>query len=156
MDFESILNQWDKRPKEKKKPAARKKVRKEAPAHSMDDLLDFYPPDEDLNKKHTVYEPTIRQKRRNYRRMKHQDVIDLHGLTARDAESELKYYIEKCKRRGILKVLIIHGKGLHSRGESVLRETVARFLEKSPLVGETGHPSEKDGGLGATWAIIKP
>ena len=40
-------------------------------------------------------------------------------------------------------------------GEAVLRDWVRQALAESPFIGETGHPSEKEGGAGATWAVIK-
>ncbi len=156
MSFEDILNQWDK-DKGSVKKSIKKNVKKNPKKEdkTMSSFLDMYPPDSGLVK--TVIEkPTQRQKRRNYRRMKPQEVLDLHGFSLVSAKVELEDFIKRCKRRRIEKILIIHGKGLHSPdGEAVLRDCVKNELMDSMLIGEIGQPSEKEGGAGATWCIIK-
>lgn len=152
MDFEDILNSWD----SKKKFIQRPKVNKKAQSKSdMSSYIDLYPYDEDF-KKDINDKPTPRQKRRNYRRMKPQEVLDLHGYNVVSAKVELDDFIKRCRKRKIEKILIIHGKGLHSpEGEAVLRSAVKHELAASPYIGEIGHPSEKEGGVGATWAIVR-
>ena len=41
--------------------------------------------------------------------------LDLHGLTRDEAWERLDMFITECKRRGLRKVLLIHGKGNHSQ-----------------------------------------
>ncbi|OQY37828.1 MAG: hypothetical protein B6229_07515 [Spirochaetaceae bacterium 4572_7] len=121
----------------------------------MDSFLDMYPPNDDSCLEE-VEKPTVRQKRRNYRRMAPQERLDLHGFSIVSAIIELEDFIARCKRRKIEKFLVIHGKGLHSpNGDAILRDSVRNYLHDSPIIGEIGHPSEKEGGAGATWAIIK-
>ena len=115
----------------------------------------MYPPDE-LSGEPEPEKATSKQKRRNYRRMKPQETIDLHGFSLLSARIELEDFLKKCLRRRLEKVLIIHGKGLHSpEGEAVLRTCIRNELKSLSFIGEIGHPSEKEGGAGATWAIIK-
>ncbi|MGL1892342.1 MAG: Smr/MutS family protein [Spirochaetaceae bacterium] len=156
MDFEDILNQWDKDLKsnpKKKKVSIKKENKVEKP--QMSSFLDMYPPDENLAEGEP-YKPTQRQKRRNYRRMKPQEVLDLHGFRLVSAIVELEDFLSRCRKRKLEKVLIIHGKGLHSpEGEAVLRNGIRGELKSLNYIGEIGHPSEKEGGAGATWAIIK-
>ncbi len=95
---------------------------------------------------------------RNYLiNMKAQARIDLHGLHQDQAEEKLNYFICDCKKRGIQKILIIHGKGIHTHGsDPVLGELVRKFIEHDPRCGTSGHPkSKQEGGTGATWVILK-
>ena len=153
MSFEDILNQWDENLNINKKRKIVENVKKED--HSMSSFIDLYPPD--IEQAEGVKEElTIRQKKRNYRRMKPQKILDLHGFTLLAAEIELDDFLKKCKKKHIEKILIIHGKGLHSKdGEAVLRIWLRNELKSNDLIGEIGHPSEKEGGAGATWAILK-
>ena len=84
--------------------------------------------------------------------------IDLHGLTRDEAWERLDTFIGDCSRRGIQKVLIVHGKGHHSKEQSdvsVLSAMVRTFVELDRRLGASGHPDKKLGGSGATWVIIK-
>ena len=81
--------------------------------------------------------------------------IDLHGLTAEEASVRLNQFVGECYKRGIRKILIIHGKGNHSEDMPVLAGMVRSFIERDYRLGESGHPDKKDGGKGATWVIIR-
>lgn len=84
--------------------------------------------------------------------------IDLHGLTRDEAWERLDAFIGDCSRRGIQKVLIVHGKGHHSKERadvSVLSSMVRTFVELDRRLGASGHPDRRLGGDGATWVIIK-
>ncbi len=88
--------------------------------------------------------------------LKPEAVIDLHGLTREEAEEQLNIFIGDCKRRGLKKVLIIHGKGNHSTGsDSILGPMVRLFIENDSRLGTSGHPDRNHGGNGATWVLIK-
>lgn len=84
-----------------------------------------------------------------------QATLDLHGMTARDAERELARFLSASASRGLEKVLVIHGKGHHSQGVQVLGDLVRRVLEASPVAGRFGHPGRDAGGSGATWVILR-
>lgn len=83
--------------------------------------------------------------------------LDLHGLHQDQARESLDRFITDCKARGLRKVLIIHGKGIHSHGsDPVLGELVRRFIEHDKRCGASGHPKTKaEGGSGATWVLLK-
>ncbi|MDR2793272.1 MAG: Smr/MutS family protein [Treponema sp.] len=81
--------------------------------------------------------------------------IDLHNLTQDRAWEALESFFQECSVQELEKVLIIHGKGNHSDGESVLKHLVQKFIEKNPLAGESGHNPAKTGGSGVTWVILK-
>lgn len=154
MGFEDILKEWELNGNSKKAPQ-RIKTRKVEQRDTMDSFLNLYPPGEGSGEI-PPSKPTLRQKRRNYRRMKPQEVLDLHGFSLVSAAIELEDFLSRCRKRKIEKVLIIHGKGLHSpEGEAVLRNSIRNELSLLAFIGEIGHPSEREGGAGATWAIIK-
>ena len=95
---------------------------------------------------------------RNYLlNMKPEARLDLHGLTQAQAQEKLDYFITDCLRRGIRKVIIIHGKGIHTTGtDPVLGSFVRKFIERDKRCGMSGHPKTKqEGGTGATWVILK-
>lgn len=102
-------------------------------------------------------EQRIRQTDHNYlRSMKIEASIDLHGLHQDEAEGRLNSFIADCKRRGLKKILIVHGKGIHSNGtDPVLGELVRKYIEHDKRLGMSGHPDRNMGGNGATWVIIK-
>ena len=99
-----------------------------------------------------------REKDRNYLiSMTPEARIDLHGLHQDEAYERLNNFIADCKARGLRKVLIVHGKGIHTHGsDPVLGELVRKFIEQDKRCGTSGHPKTKyEGGSGATWVIIK-
>jgi DNA-nicking Smr family endonuclease len=82
-------------------------------------------------------------------------VIDLHGYTASDAENALELFFDRSYREGCEKILIVHGKGNHSNGDAVLKETVRKFIEACPYAGKSGQNPGAEGGSGATWVLLK-
>ncbi|MBP3709844.1 MAG: Smr/MutS family protein [Treponema sp.] len=82
--------------------------------------------------------------------------VDLHGLTRDEAWNKLVNFTGDCMHRGVRKVLIIHGKGIHTTGsDPVLGEVVRRFIESDKRCGASGHPNKRLGGNGATWVLLK-
>lgn len=98
---------------------------------------------------------SVANKRFLLRKLSPEAEIDLHGRTIDESEYLLSEFIKRSSRRGLRKVLIIHGKGKHSKSGSVLGVWVKHYLESSSICGETGHPDKRDGGTGATWVILK-
>lgn len=54
--------------------------------------------------------------------------LDLHLFRPRDVKDLVPTYLDECRKRGILDVRIIHGKGT-----GALRETVHAILRRSPF-----------------------
>ena len=83
--------------------------------------------------------------------------LDLHGLHQDEAEARLDTFIADCVHRGLKKVIIVHGKGIHTTGtDPVLGELVRKFIERDKRCGMSGHPKTKyEGGSGATWVVLK-
>ena len=187
MDMGDILNQWDKmQASDKKKETAKAKAQvshKKANAPTLEEkamaaekkfedqmevdnsrkvnIMEMW-----LRRYGTVDKDKIAEEQaersqfydRNYLiNLKPEARLDLHGLHQNEAEQSLDRFITDCKLRGLHKVLIIHGKGIHSHGsDPVLGELVRRFIEHDKRCGASGHPKTKaEGGSGATWVILK-
>ena len=140
MDFGDILDAWEKK---------RGRIRSEEP-QAMNELISRYPPDKDTSRQDTPEGPT-----RDIESMEPQAVLDLHGMSSREAEQALERFIYDARSRALSKVLIVHGKGNHSQGEPVLQGVVRRYLEKCPYTGAFASAKRKHGGRGATWVVIR-
>jgi DNA-nicking Smr family endonuclease len=102
------------------------------------------------------YEQRKMESRAYIKEMRPEAHIDLHGLTRDEAWTRLDSFVGECSRRGVRKILIIHGKGNHSAGsDPVLGEMVRTFIEGDRRLGASGHPNRNQGGNGATWVLIK-
>ncbi len=79
--------------------------------------------------------------------------LDLHGLRENVVEDRLARWLRESHKKGSRRVLVIHGKGLHSAdGVAVLREAVLRVLQASiatPLVLAFASAPAAMGGTGA-------
>ncbi len=90
------------------------------------------------------------------KRMSPQRSLDLHGYTAEEAKVFVLDFLKTSYHSGLFKVMIIHGKGYHSKdGKPVLQKVVYECLDSSPYAGKRGVPSPKHGGTGAVWVAIK-
>jgi DNA-nicking Smr family endonuclease len=151
MDFGDILDEWDKI-KGKREESQTSHGEKEASAPG--DWLDAKGEGDGNSREHEA-EDRSREARR-LAALKPQAVLDLHGMTAERAESAIAAFIDGSAREGLEKVLVIHGKGLHSEGgQGVLKKTARRALESHPLAGRIGEASRFDGGSGALWVLIR-
>jgi len=96
------------------------------------------------------------QERRSRLKNKKPDAqLDIHGLTRDEAWQALEVFFDASKGNGLEKVLIIHGKGNHSKGEVILKRIVTDFIEHCPFAGESGRGKAAAGGEGATWVLLK-
>src|SRR2546426_271053 len=78
-------------------------------------------------------------------------VLDLHTFRPQEIKDLVPTYLEACRQRGILRVRIIHGKGIGQ-----LRQTVHSILSKLPEVASFALASEHFGGWGATIVHLHP
>jgi len=81
--------------------------------------------------------------------------IDLHGMTVPDAIASLELFFSRAEVSAWRKVLIVHGKGIHSKDGPILIDTVRRWLERRPSAGRSGPADAELGGGGATWVLLK-
>jgi dsDNA-specific endonuclease/ATPase MutS2 len=68
--------------------------------------------------------------------------LDLHTFSPKDVKTLVPDYLDECRKRGILQVRIIHGKGT-----GALRKTVHAALDRHPTVASYRH----EGGSGGSW-----
>jgi len=127
MSFEDIFNKWEQNNKviDKDKDAEEQRV------------------------------PAPGANRRRLLHVKPDDVIDIHGFTGERAWLAMDAFFNKARDLGYKKLRIIHGKGNHSSGKSVLSSTVRDFIEQCPFAGENGFEKSENGGSGATWVLLK-
>ena len=78
-------------------------------------------------------------------------VLDLHTFKPIDVKELVPEYLLECQKLGILRVRIIHGKGVGN-----LRRTVHSLLEKNPSVESFNLANEHFGGWGATIVHLRP
>ncbi len=119
----------------------------------MEEFLDRYPPPTDFDK--DAGASRGHQKRMSPKKMRIEATIDLHGMTRDEARDALDVFVTQALQNDIRKVLIVHGKGNHPASEGVIKEMVLRYLERNPSIGATGTPGVREGGSGATWALIR-
>ena len=82
--------------------------------------------------------------------------LDLHGLTAAQAERRLSGFIDSAVRQGSRCVLVITGKGVEGNG--VLRRLVPQWLKSPPLapfVLAISAARPGDGGDGALYVLLR-
>ncbi len=76
--------------------------------------------------------------------------LDLHTFRPEEVQDVVRDYIGECRKRGILQVRIIHGKGV-----GTLREIVHATLSRMPEVESFRLAGEEGGGWGATIAVLR-
>jgi DNA-nicking Smr family endonuclease len=87
-----------------------------------------------------------------------QQVIDLHGLSALEGKDEFRTLIAEAVQRRIRCVKIIHGRGLKSRNQPVLKEKlkewIVRAMHRRWIVAFCS-AKMADGGPGATIILLR-
>jgi DNA-nicking Smr family endonuclease len=76
--------------------------------------------------------------------------LDLHAFAPRDAASVVGDYLVECRRRGILRVRIAHG-----RGRGVQRALVRALLRRLDFVDDAFDAPPAAGGWGATLVVLR-
>lgn len=184
MDFGDILGEWDKQQKDSSRPKKTSQVsHKKANAPTAEEkaaMKQGYTAEQVMNEESKVkinpmemwlrrygtvdkdaeadeYTENNKMHDRAYLKEMRPDArIDLHGLTRDDAWAKLDSFVGDCVKRDFVKIMIVHGKGLHTTGsDPVLGPMVRSFIEQDKRLGTSGHPDKNYGGAGATWVIIK-
>ncbi len=94
--------------------------------------------------------------------------IDLHGLSLHDANKTIKRFIKDSFLESVSKIIVVTGKGLHSKNEkdpyvskdlSILKYSVPEFISKNKdlmkIIYEIKDAEIKDGGGGAFYIFLK-
>jgi DNA-nicking Smr family endonuclease len=119
-----------------------------------DPRLDIQPGDSLHFRRQGVPETVLRRLRRGDYRIESE--IDLHGLTAVEADAHLWQFLDAAAARRLKCLRIVHGKGLRSgpRGP-VLKIAVNRLLRSTELVLAFTSAAMRDGGTGATLVLLR-
>jgi DNA-nicking Smr family endonuclease len=84
------------------------------------------------------------------------DRLDLHGMTAAEACTDVARFVENSRHKRRRCVCIVHGRGLHSKDQvSVLKTRVRASLESNPLVLACTDAPPSDGGAGAVYVLLR-
>jgi DNA-nicking Smr family endonuclease len=88
-----------------------------------------------------------------------QTFVDLHGLLVKEAEEVFEKFLKWAVTTGKTGVLIVHGRGLSSPFEPVLKKKVVEWLTRGPWrkwVAAYCSARICDGGAGATYVLLRP
>lgn len=88
-----------------------------------------------------------------------QAFVDLHGLIVDDAKEVFEKFLKWAVTTGKTGVLIVHGRGLSSPFEPVLKRKVVEWLTRGPWrkwVAAYSSARICDGGAGATYVLLRP
>ena len=94
--------------------------------------------------------------------------IDLHGYTLDEANRTIENFINKAYSENVNKLVVVTGKGLHSKNEkdpyvskdlSILKYSVPEFILNNKslmnLINEIRDAKIEDGGSGAFYIFLK-
>jgi DNA-nicking Smr family endonuclease len=84
--------------------------------------------------------------------------LDLHGLNTQNAKTVLEKFLKWAVLTGKRGILVIHGRGLASPAEPVLKTKVIEWLTHGPWrKWVTAYASARlyDGGAGATYVLLR-
>jgi DNA-nicking Smr family endonuclease len=156
MDFGDILDQWD---RQTGRSSGRKPVPAGGDGQRADPLSAWLQVhdviDKDAERSDSVALFEKGERRRRLRTKKPDATLDLHGQTVDEAWRSLDGFFRLSRQQGLEKLLIVHGKGNHSRGEAALKRMVRDYIERCAFAGESGQAAAAEGGSGATWVLLK-
>lgn len=84
--------------------------------------------------------------------------VDLHGLTAAEARQVLDHFFREAVSSGKRGLLVVHGRGLSSPGNPILKSMVHEWLGSGPWrkwVIAFSSARTCDGGAGATYVLLR-
>ena len=94
--------------------------------------------------------------------------IDLHGFTLDEANKTIESFINKSFKEDVSKLIVVTGKGLHSKNESnpfvsnklsILKYSIPEFIKSNDVlmkkIIEIKDADIKDGGSGAFYIYLK-
>jgi DNA-nicking Smr family endonuclease len=101
--------------------------------------------------------PVIMEKLRNGE-FSVQKILDLHGCAVDEARQRFESFIREIIHSGLNCVKIIHGRGLKSRHEPLLKENLKRWIVRAmhrKWVIAFSNAIMRDGGPGATYILLR-
>jgi len=112
----------------------------------------------------------LKDKDRNFvkKDIEKKNIIDLHGFTLDDANIEIENFINQSYQKGVNKLVVVTGKGLHSQNKndpyvsrdlSILKYSVPHFVKNNEnlmkKIIEIKDANINDGGSGAFYIYLK-
>jgi DNA-nicking Smr family endonuclease len=85
--------------------------------------------------------------------------VDLHGMLKEEAKAELETFLARSRQQGKRCVLVVHGRGLHSKDQvPVLKEALKRWMGQARfaqhvLAFATARPHHR--GAGAVYVLLR-
>jgi len=128
-----------------------------APSPEIPDTLSDFVTDETLDEflRNGLSRMTLRKLKRGTT-WPVQDMLDLHGLKTDEARKLLQAFLHEALQHSLRCVLLIHGKGLNSKGgEAILRKLTRHWLTQHPAVLGFCDASPNEGGSGAVLVLLK-
>ena len=83
------------------------------------------------------------------------DELDLHGMRLPVAEQAITEFISHSRELNYGCVRIVHGKGLRSRKQPILKNLTAKLLRRMPGVLAYCSARPVDGGTGAVYILLR-
>ena len=77
-------------------------------------------------------------------------ILDLHPFSPKDLKTLIPDYLEECRKKGLVEIKIIHGKG-----KGNIRRSVHALLSRNSLVLDFQQADLQSGSWGATIVKIK-
>ena len=85
--------------------------------------------------------------------------VDLHGFEELEARGMVRDTLRRARRAGLRCVKVIHGRGVRSGGDPILKEALPGWLEEPPLgswVAAFASSPSRHGGPGSTLVLLHP
>ena len=95
-------------------------------------------------------------------------LCDLHGYSLEEANKKIKSFIKDSYEKGLSKLIVVTGKGLHSNNDrdpyiskkfGILKHSIPEFIknnhELNSLIREMKDAEIKDGGTGSFYIFLK-
>jgi DNA-nicking Smr family endonuclease len=77
-------------------------------------------------------------------------ILDLHPFAPKDLKTLIPDYLEECRKKGIMEIKLIHGKGVGN-----IRRSVHALLDRNSLVAGYRQADLHSGSWGATIVLLK-
>ena len=118
-----------------------------------------------INSKERLINKDYKEKEKENLKIK---TIDLHGFTLNEANEKIENFINKAFEENIRKIIVVTGKGLHSKNDKdpyiskhfgILKHSVPKFIKKDKnlmkIIFKIEEAKINDGGSGAFYIYLK-
>jgi DNA-nicking Smr family endonuclease len=103
-------------------------------------------------KRESIDNKTLRKLRKGQYNV--EAILDLHGLSVEQAKLEVDFFLQHCLRENKRVVLIIHGKGHHSKAP-ILKNKLNHWLRQTEIILAFCSATPGHGSRGAIYVLLK-